>query len=91
MDAVELLKRMLTFNPRKRISVAEALESPFFKDVRNRENEKGATQPVRLPFDDWKDMAESELRFAFLKEAQRFHPEVSIPPHVAYIGYRKGH
>lgn len=90
-EAVELLKRMLVFNPKKRVTVAEALESSFFKEVRNRENEKSSTQPVRLPFDDWMDLSESELRFAFLKEAQKFHSDIVIPPQLASVGYRKGH
>ncbi|XP_055388600.1 LOW QUALITY PROTEIN: uncharacterized protein LOC129617313 [Condylostylus longicornis] len=90
VEAVDLLKKMLTFDPRKRITVNEALESSFFKDVRQKENEKKATDATRLPFDDWKDMSESELRYTFLKEAQRFHPELKIPTELHSACYRKG-
>lgn len=34
-EALNLLKRMLVFNPKRRISVDECLAHPFFKEVRN--------------------------------------------------------
>lgn len=32
-SAIDLMKKMLTFDPTKRITAAEALEHPFFADV----------------------------------------------------------
>lgn len=78
-EGLDLLRKMLTFNPKKRITVAKALESPFFQGIECHENAGEAPYVVRLPFDDWKDMNESELRLALLKEAQKFHPELVIP------------
>lgn len=89
VDAVNLLKRMLVFNPHKRISIDEALSSPLFKDIRNLQIETTAAQKVRLPFDDWKGMNEPQLRYAFLKEVQRFHPEVQIPQLLETVGYKE--
>jgi len=36
---IDLLKKMLTFNPKKRITVEEALEHPFFEDLHCEEDE----------------------------------------------------
>eukprot|EP01067_Filipodium_phascolosomae_P001000 Filipodium_phascolosomae@DN1694_c0_g1_i1.p1 len=84
-NAVELMKRMLVFNASKRITVAEALSHDLFADIRNREAEaaSGVSTRVRLPFDDSLKLTEPQLRFYFLKEIQRFHPELIIPPPVA--------
>ena len=38
-EAIDLLKRILTFNPKKRITVDEALEHCYFKDLRQPEQE----------------------------------------------------
>lgn len=32
-DAVDLMSKMLIFNPNKRISIDEALQHPYFKDI----------------------------------------------------------
>ncbi|XP_055388512.1 uncharacterized protein LOC129617161 [Condylostylus longicornis] len=80
LEAVNLLKRMLVFNPTKRITVDQALSSPLFKDIRKASLETTAPHKVKLPFDDWKAMTEHQLRYAFLKEVQRFHSTVVIPP-----------
>ena len=39
-------------DPEKRLTVAEALRSPFFDDVRNEENERHAQQIMSFPFED---------------------------------------
>ncbi|CDJ69294.1 CMGC kinase, MAPK family, putative [Eimeria necatrix] len=38
-----------------------------------------ATEKVRLPFNDWANMDEPQLRLGFLREMQRFHPELQLP------------
>lgn len=78
---------MLVFNPKKRISVSEALAHPLFKEIRSLSNERVAESRVVLPFNDWKPMDQNELRFAFLSEIQKFHPEVEIPEHLKAAGY----
>lgn len=37
VEALDILDRMLVFNPRKRITVDECLEHPFFKGIRGTE------------------------------------------------------
>ena len=38
-DGIELLKKMLMFNPEKRITAAEAIEDSYFDDIRLPEQE----------------------------------------------------
>jgi mitogen-activated protein kinase 15 len=38
-DAIDLLKKLLVFNPKKRITIDDALSHPFFKDIRRIEEE----------------------------------------------------
>ncbi|KAL8271443.1 hypothetical protein Esti_004644 [Eimeria stiedai] len=78
-EALSLLKRMLVFNPKRRISVDECLAHPFFKEVRNPAIEVTAREKVRLPFNDWANMDEPQLRLGFLREMQRFHPNLQLP------------
>ena len=48
-NAVDLLKRMLIFNPNKRISVNDALKHPYFKALHN--NEKETTCDRKINFE----------------------------------------
>ena len=34
---IELLSKMLVFNPAKRITIGEAIKSPYFDEVRDKE------------------------------------------------------
>lgn len=47
--AINLLKKMLMFNPAKRCTAEEALEHEFLKPVRRNDMEIGATQPLESP------------------------------------------
>eukprot|EP00914_Ancora_sagittata_P021042 GHVO01041316.1.p1 GENE.GHVO01041316.1~~GHVO01041316.1.p1 ORF type:complete len:184 (+),score=35.19 GHVO01041316.1:670-1221(+) len=82
-DCVDLLTKMLTFSPAKRISIDDALAHDVFADIRNQTLEKESSNKVRLPFDDWNAMAEPQLRYEFLREVQRYHPECVIPESIA--------
>eukprot|EP01055_Gregarina_sp_Pseudo9_P005305 Gregarina_sp_Pseudo_9__5304@NODE_618_length_2478_cov_331_368594_g584_i0_p1_GENE_NODE_618_length_2478_cov_331_368594_g584_i0NODE_618_length_2478_cov_331_368594_g584_i0_p1_ORF_typecomplete_len431_score103_17Pkinase/PF00069_25/7_5e64Pkinase_Tyr/PF07714_17/8_6e37Kdo/PF06293_14/6_7e09Kinaselike/PF14531_6/8_8e08Pkinase_fungal/PF17667_1/7_8e02Pkinase_fungal/PF17667_1/5e07Pkinase_fungal/PF17667_1/4_1e03RIO1/PF01163_22/4_5e05WaaY/PF06176_11/2_4e03WaaY/PF06176_11/9_7e05FTA2/PF13095_6/1_8e03FTA2/PF13095_6/ len=87
VESIDLLRRMLVFNPRKRITVDEALAHAFFSEIRQPVVEIVSSQKVTLPFDDWQSMTQNQLRFAFLKEAQLFHPDIKIPAHLEEAGY----
>lgn len=47
--ALDLMKKMLQFNPKQRITAAEALEHPFLKGVRGKEMERRAEKPLVGP------------------------------------------
>jgi len=81
IEAIDLLQRMLAFNATRRISVQQCLEHRLFADIRNMNLERDAQSPQRitLPFDDSTPMDEEQLRFAFISEIQKFHPEVQMP------------
>jgi serine/threonine protein kinase len=70
--ALTLLKRMLQFDPMNRISVEEALDSPFFKAVRKREKEKVSSISMSFPWEDLprlsRDAEKDRLRKLILHE-----------------------
>lgn len=78
LDAIDLLSKMLQFNPRKRVTVDESLEHPFFADVRH-SGESVARDQVFLQFELEPELDENQLRKYFIMEMQKFHPEVRIP------------
>lgn len=47
--AIDLLKRMLEFNPRRRCTAEEALDHDFFKGIRRKELERVAPGPLEGP------------------------------------------
>jgi serine/threonine protein kinase len=49
-EAIELLHKILVFNPYFRISIDESLEHPFFKKVRKAEKEITASEIIKF---DW--------------------------------------
>ena len=55
---------MLEFNPSKRPTAQEALEDPYFDDIRLPEQERFDTQIINLPVDD---EGKSDLPIAELK------------------------
>ncbi|OII71431.1 mitogen-activated protein kinase 2 [Cryptosporidium ubiquitum] len=79
VQSIDLLKKMLVFNPNKRITVDEALSHSLFKNIRNEMLEIISHEKITLPFDDWSSMTERELRYFFLKEIQRYSPDLVIP------------
>lgn len=48
-SAIDLLKKMLMFNPKQRLTAEEALEHEFFKGVRRKDLERAATGPLEGP------------------------------------------
>lgn len=47
--ALDLMEKMLRFNPKKRITAAEALDHPFLRGVRGKEMERRADKPLVGP------------------------------------------
>jgi mitogen-activated protein kinase 1/3 len=75
-ELLQLMNRMLEFNPEKRITIKEALKTPYFDDVRLHELEKEAEHPAYIKFDDKEEISLEAIKEYFLNEIMKFsHPK----------------
>lgn len=75
-ELLQLMKRMLEFNPEKRITIKEALKMPYFDDIRSHEFEKDAEHPAYIKFDDKEEISLQDIKEYFLNEIMKFsHPK----------------
>ena len=51
-DALDLMQKLLVFNPNKRLTAEEALNHPFVKDFHDEDAEPSAKGPISIPIDD---------------------------------------
>jgi len=65
-EALDLLDKMLQFNPFFRISVDDALDHPCFSKIRKVEEEKNAESPVSIDFEN-EALSTGKLRELFMK------------------------
>ena len=70
-EAIDLLNRVLVFNPYFRISVDEALSHPFFKKVRKLEKEVSSDKEIEIEFEK-EHLDKKKLRSLFLEEIAFF-------------------
>lgn len=70
-DAIDLLKKMLQFDPRKRITVDEALQHPWLKELHNPQAEPTAGGAFKFDFEEQK-VDEWELRRMVTEEMQYY-------------------
>ncbi len=73
-DGVDLLNRMLQFNPYFRVSVDEALEHPFFTRVRKPHKEKESEISIQLDFEA-ETLDRTRLRQLFIEIINDFERE----------------
>ncbi|KAJ6251447.1 mitogen-activated protein kinase [Anaeramoeba flamelloides] len=71
-DAIDLLKRMLQFNPSKRITVEESLEHPFFNTIHDPESEPICHETFDFSFEKDK-LTKNKLRKLIYTEILDFH------------------
>ena len=65
-ESLDLLQKMLIFDPKKRITVQGCLEHPFFKNVRDPSKEEEATFNLEFEFEDDNNLTIDKLRNLFI-------------------------
>ena len=73
-NAIDLLERMLHFDPEKRISVKAALEHPYMASLHAEEDEPVAETPFRFDCEN-ADFDTESMQQLVLDEVSHFHPE----------------
>lgn len=71
--AIDLLTKMLQFNPDRRLKIKDCLEHPYFEDLHNPEEETTCEKPFDWSWDDFKPTKEL-LQEMVYNEACKFHP-----------------
>ena len=69
-DAVDFLKRLLAFNPKKRITAADALGHAYLKPFRDRDTELSLSRSVRVAVEDAKRLSIKDYRTRLYREIQ---------------------
>lgn len=75
-QALDLLNKMLVFDPAKRISVQEALAHPWLAALHDESDEPVADVP--FTFDVPGHLQPTAAAGLMLREVQRFHPELQV-------------
>ena len=65
-ESLDLLQKMLIFDPKKRITVQQSLEHPFFKSIRDPRKEEEATFNLEFEFEDDNNLTIEKLRNLFI-------------------------
>ncbi|GLD98582.1 hypothetical protein PINS_up007299 [Pythium insidiosum] len=73
--AIDLLEKMLVFDPSKRISVEEALDHPYLDSLHNIEDEPVAESNFSFDFEK-EELTKTRLQELIFEEICKFHPEV---------------
>ncbi len=72
-QAIDLLQRMLAFDPAKRISVEEALAHPYLADYHYPEDEPTCQNKAVFDFEEKPHLTKQELQSLMLAEAAHFN------------------
>ncbi|OQR95451.1 sporangia induced mitogen-activated protein kinase [Thraustotheca clavata] len=75
-NALDLLDKMLVFDPTKRISVEEALEHPYLESLHNNDDEPKATMPFSFDFEK-EQLTKRRLQELIFNEVCHFHADAS--------------
>ncbi|KAJ1378875.1 Serine/threonine-protein kinase, active site [Sesbania bispinosa] len=74
--AIDLLAKMLVFDPTKRITVNEALQHPYMAPLYDPSCDPPAIIPIDLEIDE--DLGEEMIREMMWKEMLHYHPESAM-------------
>merc|ERR1712187_1026820 len=86
--SLDLLDKMLKFNPARRINVNDALDHTLFADIRQRDKETTKESMVVLPFEKEDNLNEGLLRRYFWMEVGKYHPDEIETANTAGDGVR---
>lgn len=78
-DALDLLDRMLAFDPSSRTSVEQALEHPYLHIWHDASDEPDCPTTFNFDFEVVEDVG--EMRKMIMDEVYKFRDVVRIPPH----------
>ncbi|KAL5997587.1 mitogen-activated protein kinase [Asimina triloba] len=73
-DAIDLVEKMLTFDPRKRITVEDALAHPYLNSLHDISDEPVCTTPFSFDFEQHA-LSEEQMKDLIYREAMAFNPE----------------
>jgi serine/threonine protein kinase len=80
-NALDLLRRMLHVHPKKRITIEEALEHPFFAQLHSPQDEPKASKPFDFMFEQREKLTRMRLKELIWREAGQFRPScLPVPP-----------
>jgi len=71
-DALDLLRKMLQFNPKKRITIEESINHPFLSKIRDKTREVAAPGPIILEFEKEGELTAERLRELFIDEIKQY-------------------
>ena len=78
LQALDLLEKMLTFNPQLRIRVEDALAHPYFEQYYDPQDEPIAQEPFKFDM-ELDDLPKEELKQLIYEETGSFRPR-PLPP-----------
>lgn len=71
--AIDLMEKMLQFDPRKRIDVVQALKHPWLAQLHDEAAEPSAPGPFEFDFEE-EQLTEATIRELVFEEAKLYHP-----------------
>lgn len=80
-EALDLMRRLLQFNPNKRITAEESLKHPYVALFHNPADETDAPCPIKIAFDDDTKFSIEEYRDKLYNEIIKQKKEISRPKH----------
>ena len=78
-DAIDLIKKLTTLNPKKRLTAEQALAHPYLSQFHSLSKEVSAKSKIQLTLDDSKTFTVREYRNVIYKETVT-SPDIPITP-----------